>query len=81
MSTRMFAIQDKAKPDTEDIRLKLGGGQADWPSAKRNFDFWLVASSNWDDNLDGEYVSCARGQKCIPNFSLKTWRKERAWET
>jgi hypothetical protein len=29
MSTRMFAIQDKAKPDTEDIRLKLGGGQAD----------------------------------------------------
>jgi hypothetical protein len=25
----VFAIQDKAKPDTEYIRLKLGGGQAD----------------------------------------------------
>jgi hypothetical protein len=24
----MFAILDKAKPDTENIRLKLGGGQA-----------------------------------------------------
>jgi hypothetical protein len=24
----MFAVQDKVKPDIENIRLKLGGGQA-----------------------------------------------------
>jgi hypothetical protein len=28
MTMKMFAILDKAKPDIENKRLKLGGGQA-----------------------------------------------------